>query len=76
MNTSDEDAVLPVSIGTAIWLALFIILIARKSSLDENGTGWWIAVAAVGLVSGIGGVIFLRWRRGRVRSDRAPADPS
>lgn len=64
--SSDEDAVLPVSIGTAAWLVVLVVLIARKPTLDENGAGWWIAVAGVGLVSGIGGVVYLRWRRARM----------
>lgn len=64
-RTSDEDAVLPVTIGTGIWLVALIVLVARKAVLDENGTGWWIAVALVGFVMGSGGVLFLRRRRRR-----------
>ena len=65
---SDDDAVLPVSIGTGIWLVLLVALVVRKPTLDENGTGWWIAVALVGFISGAGGVLYLRWRRARLRS--------
>lgn len=70
MNTprpakSDEDALLPVSIGTGIWLVVLVALLLRKPSLDENGTGWWIAVALVGFVSGALGLVFLRWRARR-----------
>ena len=63
---SDGDAVLPVSIGTGIWLVLLVVLLARKQELDENGLGWWIAVASVGVVTGAGGVLYLRWRRARL----------
>jgi len=65
---SDEDAVLPVTIGTAVWLVALIVLLSIKPRLDETGTGWWIAVAAVGFVTGAGGVLFLRRRRSRRRS--------
>lgn len=64
-RTSDEDAVLPVTIGTGVWLVALLVLVARKPVLDENGTGWWIAVALVGFVMGVGGVLFLRRRRAR-----------
>jgi len=73
LEKSDEDAVLPVSIGTGIWLVLLVALLIRKPSLDESGTGWWIAVALVGFVSGALGVVFLRWRRSRMARLRARA---
>ena len=76
MNTprlakSDEDALLPVSIGTGIWLVVLVALILRKPSLDDSGTGWWIAVALVGFVSGALGLVFLRWRARRKAAARA-----
>jgi hypothetical protein len=62
---SDTDAILPVAIGTAVWCALLVILLLAHSTLAENGTTWWIGAAAVGAVSGVGGLIFLRWRKRR-----------
>ena len=62
---TDADAILPVSIGTAVWCALLVILLFAHSTLAENGTTWWIGAAAVGVVSGVGGLIFLRWRKRR-----------
>jgi hypothetical protein len=64
---SDSDAVLPVSIGTVVWIVVLIAMILFRSTLDESGRGWWLGVAAVGVVTGLGGVVFLRWRRGRRR---------
>ncbi len=64
---SDEDAILPVGIGTAIWLVALVALLVLRPRLDESGTTWWIGVALVGVISGTGGVLFLRWRRGRMR---------
>lgn len=70
LEKSDSDAILPVSIGTVVWLMVLLALVVAKPSLDESGTTWWIGAAAVGVVSGAGGVLFLMWRkrRGRRRS--------
>ena len=72
LEQSDTDAILPVSIGTIVWALLLIGLLAMRSTLDENGTTWWIGAAAVGVVSGVGGVLFLRWRKGRAGRRSAP----
>lgn len=65
LEQSDADAILPVGIGTLVWAVLLVVLLVAKPALDENGTTWWIGAAAFGLVSGAGGVLFLRWRRRR-----------
>jgi hypothetical protein len=62
---TDTDAILPVAIGTGVWCALLVILLLGHSTLAENGTTWWIGAAAVGVVSGAGGLVFLRWRKRR-----------
>ncbi len=75
LDDSDSDAILPISIGTAVWTVLLVGLLVARTTLEENGTTWWIGAAAVGVVSGVGGVIFLRWRKRRAmqRSAAAPA---
>ncbi len=65
LGQSDTDAILPVAIGTAVWSVLLVVLLLVRSTLAANGTTWWIGAAAVGVVSGVGGLIFLRWRRRR-----------
>ena len=65
LDESDADAILPVSIGTVVWTVLLVVLIIARPTLEENGTTWWIGAAAVGVVSGAGGVVFLRWRKQR-----------
>lgn len=65
---SDSDAILPVAIGTAAWAVALAILLLAWPRLDENGTTWWVGVAVVGLLSGLIGLVFLRWRKGRQRS--------
>jgi ABC-type nickel/cobalt efflux system permease component RcnA len=67
LDDSDADAILPVSIGTVGWAVVLVGLLVAKPTLDANGTTWWIGAAAVGLVSGVGGVVFLRWRKARAR---------
>ena len=51
---------------------LLVGLLVARPTLDENGTTWWIGAAAVGVVSGLGGLVFLRWRKRR----GAPLAPS
>lgn len=62
---SDADAILPVTLGTVVWLVVLVALLLNQPRLTEDGTLWWIGVAAVGAVTGAGGVVFLRWRRAR-----------
>lgn len=58
-----DTASLPVLIGTAAWgVALVGVLMA--SALDAPARPW-IGVCVVGLVSGMGGLGYLRWRRQR-----------
>ncbi|MBK9738288.1 MAG: hypothetical protein IPO93_01955 [Actinobacteria bacterium] len=71
VGDSDNDAILPVSLGTIVWLVVLVGLIIRKPELDASGATWWIGAAAVGVVSGVGGVVFLRWRRARMDRRRA-----
>ena len=65
LRESDEDALLPVSIGTGVWIVALVVLVIMRPTLDANGTTWWIGVAVVGVVSGVLGLVFLRWRKGR-----------
>ncbi len=58
---SDADAIVPVAIGTAAWAVVLVVLVLRRA--DLAGQQWWIGAAAVGVLSGVGGLIFLRWRR-------------
>ena len=70
LSESDSDGILPVAIGTVAWAVVLAGLVVARPALEENGTTWWIGAAAAGLISGCGGLLFLRWRRGRaVRRD-------
>ena len=66
VERTDADALLPVTVGTGIWLVILIGLLLRRPSVEDSGHGWWIGVAAVGFGLGLMGIVFLRWRRGRM----------
>ena len=70
-SESDEDAIVPVAIGTVIWAVALIVLLIAKPRLDDSGTSWVIGVAVVGLLSGLIGLVFLRWRKARAQRRRA-----
>lgn len=71
MRRGDHTALPAVLIGTGIWLvALIVVSITAGMSAPENGVWWW-GVCLVGLISGLIGLVFLRWRRSRLmRSGR------
>jgi hypothetical protein len=73
LRESDSDALLPVSIGTAIWAVALAALLIAKPALDENGTTWWIITALVGVITGLGGLVFLTWRKRRAMQRRRSA---
>lgn len=66
IQRADEDAILPVSLGTAVWAVLLVILVLQRDTLAANGTSWWLNVTIVGVVSGAAGIVFLVWRRRRM----------
>lgn len=70
---SDADAILPVTIGTALWAVALIALAFSRPQLEANGTLWWLWVAVVGFTSGAIGLVFLRWRKRRRNSDAGVA---
>ena len=67
LRQSDADAILPVTVGTILWFVAVLALVVARVALDVEGTTWWIGVAAVGLLSGLGGIAYLRWRKGRAK---------
>lgn len=67
LERSDQDAILPVSIGSAAWAVALIVLVSQRAALEAADRGWWIGAAAVGLLSGTLGLAFLVWRRERMR---------
>lgn len=66
MRRSDHTAIPAVLLGTAVWLiALAIITLVDGVDAPSSGVWWW-GVCLVGSVSGLIGLVFLRWRRSRL----------
>lgn len=62
----NEGALLPIAIGTALWAVVGVGLLIGRTGIPA-GSEWWLATCAVAVVSGLGGIAYLR-RRGRRRS--------
>ena len=57
------DAVVPVTVGTALWAVAFLVLLAFRDQLAEGGNSWWLAVCATGFALGLLGIWYVRRRR-------------
>jgi hypothetical protein len=68
----EVDDVRIVGIGTTLFAAAFVVLLAFRSSLDRSGHGRWPWIALSGTVLGLAGVAYCR-RRARRRADRNDA---
>jgi ABC-type nickel/cobalt efflux system permease component RcnA len=59
-----DDALVAVSTGTIIWLVVGVVLLILRERIPQ-GSQWWLATCAIAVVSGVGGIIYLRRRRRR-----------
>ena len=59
-----DDALVAVSTGTAIWFIVGCVLLALRDRI-EPGSEWWLWTCLVAVVSGLGGILYLRRRRQR-----------
>ncbi len=57
------DAVVPVTVGTALWAVAFLVLLAFRDQLAEADNSWWLAVCATGFALGLLGIWYVRRRR-------------
>jgi hypothetical protein len=57
-----DSATLPVRIGTALWAIAGLILLTQRDRLAEHDAQWWLGACAIGVVSGLGGLVYLRIR--------------
>lgn len=60
----NEGALLPITIGTALWAVLGVGLLIGRDAIPA-GNEWWLATCAVAVVSGLGGIGYLRRRSRR-----------
>ena len=59
-----DDALVAVSTGTVIWLVVGVVLLVLRERIPQ-GSQWWLATCAIAVMSGIGGIVYLRRRRRR-----------
>ena len=61
-----DDALVAVTTGTVIWVAAGLVLLVLRDRIDPGGE-WWLWTCVVAVVSGFGGILYLRRRRKRVK---------
>ena len=61
---TDDNAFVPIAIGTASWLVAGVALLIARGSVPTDAR-WWIGSCAVGFVSGVGGLVYVKRRSGR-----------
>jgi hypothetical protein len=59
------DALVPIAIGTVAWIIAAIVLMFFREQLEQAGTTWWFGACAVGVISGLGGIAYVLYRRRR-----------
>jgi hypothetical protein len=55
----------PIIIGTVAWVIAALVLVGFRSSLETAGTLWWFGACAIGVISGLGGIAYVLYRRRR-----------
>ena len=63
-NYAKDDALVAVSTGTIIWLVVGAALLVLRERIPQ-GSEWWLGTCAVAVISGVGGILYLRRRRRR-----------
>ena len=56
---------MPILIGTITWAIAAIVLLFFRSELEQAGTTWWFGACAVAVISGVGGIAYVLYRRRR-----------
>lgn len=70
---SQADAVVPVTVGTALWAVALVVTLAIRPTLERHGTQWWVWTCATGLGLGLFGCWWVRRRRAVLRRRAASA---
>ena len=63
-DPTEDNAFRPIAITTGAWLLAGLVLLLLAGRLDD-GQRWWIATCAVGVISGVGGMVYVKRRAGR-----------
>ncbi|OHV35047.1 DUF2530 domain-containing protein [Pseudofrankia sp. EUN1h] len=65
-----QDGVVPVAVGTMVWLVALIVMLPFTGDLRADGHLWWLATAACGFGLGLLGLVIVIRRRNRLRDAR------
>nr|WP_092889429.1 DUF2530 domain-containing protein [Actinopolymorpha cephalotaxi] len=65
----DVDGVRTVLVGILVWAAALLGLLPFASRLRAAGMEWWLWTCVTGIVLGLVGLAYCRWRRDRMRQD-------
>ena len=63
-NYAKDDALVAVITGTIIWLVVGVVLLILRERIPQ-GSEWWLGTCAVAVISGVGGILYLRRRQRR-----------
>ena len=65
-SKSDRTAIPAALVGTGVWIiALIAVTFIIGPQIPDDGVWWW-GVCLIGTISGVIGLVFLRWRRARM----------
>jgi hypothetical protein len=70
----DVTGVRTVAVGTVLWFLAFVALLPFRSTLSDNGNGWWLWTCAAGVGLGLLGLEYCRRRRTR-QASQPPRPP-
>jgi hypothetical protein len=71
----DVDGVRTVTIGTALWVIAFLVLLTVRGRLEDEGRVWWLWTCLAGAGLGLLGIEYTRRRRDSIaRVRRYQAD--
>ena len=54
---TDDRATILAGIG--LWLVAFVVALALRARLEEQGRGWWIWTALAGAALGLAGLLYI-----------------
>jgi len=68
VRSADQTAIPAVLSGTIVWVIALVAITATAGWTAPSNGIWWWGVTAIGTASGVLGLIFLFWRKSRLRS--------
>lgn len=71
----DVDGVRTVSVGILVWTVALLGLLPFASRLRGAGMDWWLWTCVTGIVLGLVGLAYCRYRRDRMAQDSQGQQP-